>query len=490
MAANNIGIRHVPGIGVADIDVYDTNRRKYDKFPDKYAEKVKIRIGVFFDGTGNNSYNSDAVYYRQTLPLQEDDVPEVRHKGFEVENGASYWNPYTNIKLLHDLYEEKTKRDDSKNIIFQQIQLKVYIQGIGTLRDEKDDVYGSGFGEGDRGVIKRVEQGCLDIVNAIKKSFDELKKDKPLAIESLQFDVFGFSRGAAAARHFCNEVLKHKMVDREIIRLNETTEPIVDKRKDESYLSVKDNIRINRREFIVASKKEFTGGKLGELFQRQNIQYPAKNVTVEFLGLYDTVISQMLEVMGVIDVSRSIPLPSYFPLPKVPLIAPNPLKTLGLIKKVNPDVSHPNLKKVFHITASDEWRKNFPYTPISNYANGGSLSVLGAHSDVGGGYWQTEKEIKTLHFFDVPLDRYEDEIDEVNDFMSELRNWYINNWYCKNDESVIYWKTMHHVEVYKNALLPPLVINKLGTVLLEEEFMGSEIQKIVDNQRILPTKVL
>ncbi|MFA7449103.1 MAG: hypothetical protein WCY77_11755 [Weeksellaceae bacterium] len=125
MAANNIGIRHVPGIGVADIDVYDTNRRKYDKFPDKYAEKVKIRIGVFFDGTGNNSYNSDAVYYRQTLPLQEDDVPEVRHKGFEVENGASYWNPYTNIKLLHDLYEEKTKRDDSKNIIFQQIQLKV-----------------------------------------------------------------------------------------------------------------------------------------------------------------------------------------------------------------------------------------------------------------------------------------------------------------------------------------------------------------------------
>jgi hypothetical protein len=36
------------------------------------------------------------------------------------------------------------------------------------------------------------------------------KSNKKIEITSIQFDVFGFSRGAAAARHFCNEVLQTK----------------------------------------------------------------------------------------------------------------------------------------------------------------------------------------------------------------------------------------------------------------------------------------
>ncbi|MCL1478799.1 MAG: DUF2235 domain-containing protein [Marinobacter sp.] len=53
-------------------------------------------------------------------------------------------------------------------------------------------------------------------------------------------DIFGFSRGAATARHFVNEV------------------------------------------------QDGVGGALGQAFQEQGIAWP-KNVTIRFLGLFDTV---------------------------------------------------------------------------------------------------------------------------------------------------------------------------------------------------------
>src|SRR5690606_26153134 len=41
-----------------------------------------------------------------------------------------------------------------------------------------------------------------------EKLAKELRKQNALKIERLTLDIFGFSRGAAAARHFANEVLK------------------------------------------------------------------------------------------------------------------------------------------------------------------------------------------------------------------------------------------------------------------------------------------
>ena len=93
------------------------------------------------------------------------------------------------------MYEERKEKDNSRNTEFQSFQLKVYIQGIGTLRDEKDDMLGSGMGEGSRGVIARVEQACQQIADEIDTIFKNTKNQKPLEIISIQFDVFGFSRG-------------------------------------------------------------------------------------------------------------------------------------------------------------------------------------------------------------------------------------------------------------------------------------------------------
>jgi Uncharacterized alpha/beta hydrolase domain (DUF2235) len=275
MSKKNIDIRNVAKIGVADIDVYNTNKRKFDDFQPKYAEKVRIRIGVFFDGTGNNGYNSDAVYYNQSLPIDETHIPDVRYNGFKVTNDSSYLNRYSNVKLLHDLYETKNIPLDKKDKDpHYHLQLKVYMQGIGTLKDKDDDTLGTAFGEGDRGVIGRVEQACADIATQINDAFINFKSKKPVYIDAIQFDVFGFSRGAAAARHFCNEVLKQNYIYKNATFKEEAKPLKKDKEKKDFYLVVKDATSLdNSNKLYVFSKKEFTGGKLGEALKAKKINY-------------------------------------------------------------------------------------------------------------------------------------------------------------------------------------------------------------------------
>ncbi|RAZ60884.1 type VI secretion system tube protein Hcp, partial [Enterobacter cloacae] len=49
------------------------------------------------------------------------------------------------------------------------------------------------------GLISKIEQTLRNLKNILNKQL--------LIVKSLQFDIFGFSRGAAAARHFANRVL-------------------------------------------------------------------------------------------------------------------------------------------------------------------------------------------------------------------------------------------------------------------------------------------
>jgi hypothetical protein len=494
MNKNNIGIRNIPKIGVADIDVYNTNKRKFDGLPPKNAEKVKLRVGVFFDGTGNNSYNSDAVYYDNTLkkPLNSEKEYEVKHKGFIAKNGSSYFNRYSNVKLLHDLYETKNNPPLKDINPYRDLQLKVYMQGIGTLRDFEDDTYGTGFGEGERGVIGRVQEACNDIAAAIDQAFIKLKQNKPLFIESIEFDVFGFSRGAAAARHFCNEVLKQEYA---------TKSPTI---KKETRLIVKDNLKGKNIQMrldetllnkvippYVLPKKLFSGGKLGEALKARKINYPATNVAVEFLGLFDTVIAQLLEKKGAINFARNNPYIS-LALPVSPVlqfIGAGVIDKVGQIKKVNPDVSNPNIKKVFQIHASNEWRENFALTPLGNCSYGSSIRVLGAHSNVGGCYNDSDFELNTLHFFDFPLDATESQVEKSDNLKSQLRQWYINNLFCQDMQEIIYWETMHHVRIYNfmgnipGTDLPVYNDFYSDTALLKDTVLGNETSKVIDGKK-------
>lgn len=499
-----IDIRNLGKIGIANIDIYNTAQKDISN-----TEKVKLRIGVFFDGTGNNRYNSDSIYYNKKYsnpPLEQDKIEEIKNlKSFVIESGSSYWNNYSNIALLHDLYEERREWDDTHNIKFQSLQLKFYIEGIGTLRDEEDDMLGSGMGEGKRGVISRVEQACRNIADEIEKIFLARQKitNKPPQIISILFDVFGFSRGAAAARHFSNEVLKTgrdknpgkggdipiRDIKRPSNRKYEKTKdslPSINDYKKEAYKVEKDNTRVVQR-FNAPERDVFIGGKLGDFLQKKEIDYPKYNVSVEFLGLFDTVISQMLERKGIIDATRN-------PITKVlaTVLSPTQIKPIvgavvegiSRIKKVNPELSNQHIKKILQLKAETEWRDNFPITPIgsiSNTTHAKEISVLGAHSDVGGAYWQTKKELCTLHFFDLGVGATVSEKQKLEQQKELLRSWYISQKLCPDDQTKLYWQVMHHVRAYtlSGSMDEDLEshINKSKYLLLEKDFMENEWYK-------------
>lgn len=83
----------------------------------------------------------------------------------------------------------------------------LYIEGIGTQSNEKDSIVGQGTGRGETGVAGRVQTSFTFIKQVVE---DAIQENPNSEIASLTFDTFGFSRGAAAARHFCNEIVRGK----------------------------------------------------------------------------------------------------------------------------------------------------------------------------------------------------------------------------------------------------------------------------------------
>jgi len=141
--------------------------------------KVTLEIGVFFDGTGNNEMNAQ--------------VGQGRGEG-------SYSNALTNVSLLKDLYYPGGKWYDVKNSCggYKTRYARLYVQGIGTDEGEEDDFWGSAMGVSERGVENRVIRAALEVGNMINRLSPGVEPEEVI------LDVFGFSRGAAAARHFVN----------------------------------------------------------------------------------------------------------------------------------------------------------------------------------------------------------------------------------------------------------------------------------------------
>ncbi|WP_150538918.1 T6SS phospholipase effector Tle1-like catalytic domain-containing protein [Actinobacillus vicugnae] len=125
-----------------------------------------IRIGVFFDGTGNNLYNDEAS---------------------RSENGIS------NIGKLYRLYPHETFQGDKLKMECSIFTMPIYIEGVGTANKKSDSDIEQGTGSGGG---KRIRQAIKKIAT-LRELFP---KDK----YKCYIDVFGFSRGAALARDFIN----------------------------------------------------------------------------------------------------------------------------------------------------------------------------------------------------------------------------------------------------------------------------------------------
>ena len=192
--------------------------------------QIDIRLGIFFDGTQNNRKNTQAggnePGYKPTQAEKD------AYRKYSNKDDDSYMNDLSNVARKEYWYKE----DRNTHIG------KIYIEGIGT-EDFKADVddptnhKGVGYGAGYTGIRPKVEKCCKNIM---LKVF-ELKGD--FEINTITFDVFGFSRGAAAARNFVYEVTQIKPKN----------------------------------------------GLLGTLLNKIQINYTSINI--RFLGIYDTVSS-------------------------------------------------------------------------------------------------------------------------------------------------------------------------------------------------------
>ncbi len=172
---------------------------------------ITLRLGVFFDGTGNNQANSETVAGCMARDVGLENEAEDIQKfcaefGYGIDGSApdnSFGNDTSNVARLYDLYRDHS--DVSIRPDAEEAALKVYLEGIGTVSGGEDDLWGQATGRGKNGVVARVEQSSALILRRLRVFKDNHPE---ITIKQLEIDVFGFSRGAAAARHFVNDIRK------------------------------------------------------------------------------------------------------------------------------------------------------------------------------------------------------------------------------------------------------------------------------------------
>lgn len=303
----------------------------------KTIAPIDVSIAMFFDGTGNNKDNTDERLKQSSI---------YREK---TGQNSSYENDYSNVARLWKNYSDNPP----------PYQYKIYIEGMGTEIQQKDDSSGIALGSGDTGIPARVKSGCKEIVDRLKKL---LNGQNPKIVNRLTIDVFGFSRGAAAARLFLYEI----------------------KRKE--YTSKK--ISIHQGSILFDDMNQATqfsefpkGGYLGAYCKLNTIQI--NHIIIRFAGLFDCVASYNDGLFKPASLSNK-----NNPTDDTPDEFKNDTKELHL------DAIGYLATRVIHFTAADEHRGNFPLTTINSAGSkGSSYSFPGVHSDVGGCYQDNMKEV-------------------------------------------------------------------------------------------------
>ncbi|MGY2800180.1 putative Zn-binding protein involved in type VI secretion [Ewingella americana] len=175
----------------------------------KPKREITLTLGVFFDGTGNNANNTDArlkACNAEHYEMNNQDATSTYARCIQIKRGysgtsaGSHLGYYTNVHWLNTLYNQKITVDTGYG------QHAIYIEGIGTETGEGDSTYGMGTGTGDTGVVKKTDKAVRMLIDGFNDYFYNTPDARFCIIKELQFDIFGFSRGAAAARHFANRV--------------------------------------------------------------------------------------------------------------------------------------------------------------------------------------------------------------------------------------------------------------------------------------------
>ena len=300
---------------IGEVNAETQSREKANEILDR--NKI-IYFGVFFDGTGQDMVQGSlSKMFRKETQL-------VKRNDEKFSGGANQLHQkqddagYSNVDILHSVYQSMTEAELKQLRSNEDVTIyNIYVEGPGGI--------GQANGKGGSGVTAKVGKAMAMVRERLSLLTESCEKTE------LHFDVFGFSRGAAAARLFSYMVLKTSSSE----RLDCESEFI-------SYLP----------------KKMLQGDTVHFLDQMK-----FKDITVDFLGIFDTVSS-----IGGLSIA------SY----------QNTTTEYGLYS--------PNLDKVkstCHLCAIDEFREHFALTDLGNAATSGDnleLFVPGCHSDVGGSY--------------------------------------------------------------------------------------------------------
>jgi hypothetical protein len=173
-----------------------TNTIPDSRFP---MEIDKIQVNLFFDGTLNNYFNVEA----------KDQGVIDRHGGRET----SYDNALSNVARMWDSLDKEVDGPD----------LGVYVEGMGTTKLQGDDAVGKALGTGDTGMRSRAQSAFKPLQDLVEE-----KRGKQGLPALLELNLFGFSRGAATARHFASllrnreEIARHFTQDwsRVVVQVN------------------------------------------------------------------------------------------------------------------------------------------------------------------------------------------------------------------------------------------------------------------------------
>jgi len=123
-----------------------------------------------------------------------------QNHGVSGTAAGSYLGYYSNVHWLNTLYSTDFPSHA------EQGQQTIYIEGIGTETNAGDSTYGMSIGRGDTGVVRKTDKAIAALASAIKDYLAKPSETNVMVVRELQFDIFGFSRGAAAARHFANRI--------------------------------------------------------------------------------------------------------------------------------------------------------------------------------------------------------------------------------------------------------------------------------------------
>jgi hypothetical protein len=292
---------------------------------DSMGNSITITLNIFFDGTQNNKTNT----------IEGKNYKESNHKD------DSYTNDFSNVARGYDTV--------ATDVPFQE---KIYIEGIGTFDKESDDIFPDvALGMGDRGVMAKVVKACVEAGKKISKQQYKTKQ-----IDELKINVFGFSRGAAAARHFLH------VANSPAIIFNTDRENNITVNTPHSYQGMETAYFRFKVPYSPILDKH---GYFAACLLKNEIN--PKKIKFNFTGLYDTVASYGIYHGN--DVSDL---------------------DLNAIK---------NSHFVFQLSADDEYRENFDLTDITSAGlKGLEYTLPGVHCDIGGAYNDLEDEVSVLYY--------------------------------------------------------------------------------------------